>query len=348
MKIVWSLCWVTLLLLLVACSDSPPPAATAEGTADKPAPVPLILQTDWYAQPEHGGFYQAVAKGYYAEEGLLVEIRPGANMNTIPQLVATRRVNFAVGALERMFMERSIGIPLVSLFPYFQHDPQCVLFHKESGITSLADLNGREVMMSPGLPYLTFMQDAMKLDLKLLPMDWSLVRFMQDPQFVQQCFLTSEPLVVRRAGIDAGVIPMSESGFDPYRHVYTTEEEIAEHPDVVRAFTRASLRGWQDFMTGDPAPAFELIMRSNPQQTLELMTEIRAEMQRYSLTDGDASKGETLGQYNKARIRKVLAQLTELALLRDPVEMEAAVAFDLLPPELVIDGETVAADSPAP
>jgi NitT/TauT family transport system substrate-binding protein len=323
----------TSLLLLTACSDSQAPA---ESTA---ALTPVILQTDWYAQPEHGGFYQALAKGYYAEAGLSVEIRPGANLNAIPQLVATRRVNFSVGALERMFMERSIGIPLVSLFPYFQHDPQCVLFHEESGIKSLADLHGRNVMFQAGLPYIEFMQKKLGLDLHLLPMDWSLARFMQDPQFVQQCFLTSEPLVLKRQGIAASVIPLSASGFDPYRHVYTTEAETAEHPEQVRAFIRASLRGWQDFMTGDPTPAFELIIASNPQQTTELMNEILAEMKRYSLTDGDVSNGETLGQYNKARIRKVLAQLQELELLRAPVTMEQAVAFDLLPQELVIDSD---------
>ncbi len=328
-------------LLLAACSDQKP--AVKDGAT---APVAVVLQTDWYAQPEHGGFYQAVAKGYYAQEGLAVEIRPGANMNMIPQLVATRRVNFAVGALERMFIERSIGIPLVSLFPYFQHDPQCVLFHKESGIKTLSDLNGREVMFQAGLVYNEFLTKALKLDLHLLPMDWSLTRFMQDPQFVQQCFLTSEPLVVRRAGIDAGVIPMSESGFDPYRHVYTTEAEVTENPELVRKFIRASLRGWQDFMTGDPTPAFTLIMQSNPQQTLPLMQEILAEMKRYNLTDGDVSKGEKLGQYNKARIRKMLTQLQDISLLRNPVTMDAGVAFAMLPPELVIDTEAASKATP--
>jgi len=334
---------VVACLLLAACSDQKP--ATVDSTAAT-APVKVILQTDWYAEPEHGGFYQAIAKGYYAEEGLTVEIHPGANMNMIPQLVASRRVNFAVGALERMLMERSIGIPLVSLFPYFQHDPQCVLFHKESGIKTLADLNGREVMFQAGLVYTDFLTRSLKLDLHLLPMDWSLTRFMQDKQFVQQCFLTNEPLVVRRAGIDAGVIPMSASGFDPYRHVYTTEAEIAEHPDVVRKFIRASLRGWQDFMASDPMPAFTLIMQSNPQQTVEVMQEVLAEMKRYNLTDGDVGKGEKLGQYNKARIRKVLAQLQDINLLHNPVTMEASVAFNLLSPELVIDTDAAGSTRP--
>jgi NitT/TauT family transport system substrate-binding protein len=331
-----------LLLLVSGCSgDSAAPAADSSA----PALFPVVLQTDWYAQPEHGGFYQALAKGYYAEEGLAVEIRPGANLNTIPQLVATGRATFAVGALDRMLIQRSQGIPLVTLFPYFQHDPQCVLFHKESGIQTLADLDGRELMMQPGLIYIDFLQSALGLDIHLLPMDWSLARFMQDPQFVQQCFLTNEPLVVKHAGIDAGVIPMSESGFDPYRHVYTNEDEIKQHPEQVAAFIRASLRGWRDFMESDPTPAYNLIIESNPEQTVELMQEIRGEMLRYSLTDGDTSKGETLGQYDKARLRTVMQQLQQLGMLRDPLDIDTSAALSLLPPELVIDS---AASAPTP
>ena len=325
-----------LCLLLAACSrESASPAAT--GVAAAPALYPVVLQLDWYAQPEHGGFYQAVAKGYYQDEGLAVEIRPGANLNTIPQLVATGRVTFALGVLDRMLVQRSQGVPLVTLFPYFQHDPQCILFHTESGIRTLADLKGREVMLQPGLIYIDFLQKALGLDLHLLPMDYSLTRFLRDKQFVQQCFLTNEPLILRKQGIDAGVIPLSASGFDPYRHVYTNEEQIKQHPAQVAAFIRASLRGWRDFMDGDPLPAFTLIAQSNAEQTVQLQQEERGEMLRYSLTDGDAGKGETLGQYNKARLRKVMEQLQQLQLLRDPLVLETTAALALLPPELVVD-----------
>ncbi|MFV8816276.1 ABC transporter substrate-binding protein [Haliea sp. E17] len=319
-------------LCLTACGGDAPGTSTDNGDA----PVKVVLQTDWYAQPEHGGFYQALARGYYAEEGLDVEIRPGANVSAIPQLVASNRVQFSVGAIETMFIYRSRGIPLVSLFPYFQHDPQCVLFHPESGIKTLEDLDGREVMFNPGLVYVDFLEKAMHLDIHVLPMDWSLARYMTDKQFVQQCFLTNEPVIVRRKGIEPGVIPLSESGFDPYRHVYTNAKMIAEQPEVVKGFIRASLRGWDDFMHGDPAPAFELIIASNPQQEESLMREILAQMQAYSLTDGNTDQGETLGQYNVARLGKVLEQLQQLGLLDGPVELRDSIAFDLLPPELVV------------
>jgi NitT/TauT family transport system substrate-binding protein len=323
-------------VLLTGCSgESAPPAAT-DNTAS--TLYPMVLQLDWYAQAEHGGFYQAVAKGYYAAEGLAVEIRPGGNLNTIPQLVATGRVDFALGVLDRMLVQRSQGVPLVTLFPYFQHDPQCIVFHKESGIQTLADLKGREVMMDPGLIYIDFLQKALSLDLHLLPMDYSLARFLLDKQFVQQCFLTNEPLILQKQGIEAEVIPLSASGFDPYRHVYTNEDQIKQHPDQVAAFIRASLRGWRDFMDNDPLPAFTLIAQSNPAQPVELLQELHGEMRRYTLTDGDASKGEMLGQYNKARLRTVIEQLRQLDLLRDTPNLESSVAFALLPPALVVEG----------
>ncbi|TGD74582.1 hypothetical protein E4634_05075 [Mangrovimicrobium sediminis] len=323
------------LLALSACGEK----ADAPATPDTPALTKVVLQTDWYAQPEHGGFYQALARGFYAEEGLEVEIRPGANVSAIPQLVAMDRVQFSVGAIETMFIYRSRGIPLVSLFPYFQHDPQCVMFHPEAGIETLQDLDGREVMFNPGLVYVDFLEKAMGLDIHVLPMDWSLARYMTDKQFVQQCFLTNEPVMVRHEGIEPGVIPLSESGFDPYRHVYTNEKTARESPELVKGFIRASLRGWRDFMTGDPAPAYQLITASNPQQQLPLMEEIREQMRAYSLIDGKVEQGETLGQYNVQRLRTVLQQLQDIGLLDGPVTLEESVAFDLLPPELLV-GET--------
>lgn len=328
------------LSMLVACGGDPLEENSESGLTS------VVLQTDWYAQPEHGGFYQAVAKGFYEAEGLAVEIRPGANMNAIPQLVATGRVQFAVGAIESMIIHRSRNIPLVSLFPYFQHDPQCVLFHPESGIKTLSDLNGREVMFQPGLIYTEFLQQSMGLELQLLPMDWSLARFMTDKEFVQQCFLTSEPVQVRRQGLEPGVIPMSDSGFDPYRHVYTNEALIADRPELVAAFTRASIRGWKDFMEGDPAPAFDLIMQSNSQQTVQMMDEILEQMKRYSLTEGSVEEGEELGQYDLRRIRKVITQLQDIGSLARAVTAEESVALALMPAGLVVGAEDVAAPTP--
>ena len=314
---------------LAACAGDTTPELDADGLAK------VILQTDWYAQPEHGGFYQAKAKGFYAEEGLSVELRPGANINGIPQMVAMNRVQFAVGATESLMIHRARGIPLVSLFPYFQHDPQCVLFHPESGITRLEDLDGREVMFQPGLLYTEFMVHSMGLDLKLLPMDWSLARFLNDKEFVQQCFLTSEPVILRRQGVEPGVIAMSESGFDPYRHVYSNEAMVADQPALVAGFIRASIKGWRDFMTNDPAPAFELIMQSNPQQTLDLMQDTLAQMKRYNLTEGDTASGEMLGQYDLARIGKVIQQLDDIGVLDRPVSVEETIALTVLPDHLV-------------
>ncbi len=326
---------LALLAGLAAGCGSGPATEPAAGPATN-GPAKAVLQTDWYAQPEHGGFYQALAKGFYAEEGLDVEIRPGANMNAIPQMVALGRVDFALGAMDSLVIQRARGIPLVSLFPYFQHDPQCVLFHPQSGIKRLEDLDGREVMFQPGMIYTDFLQRAMGLDLKLLPMDWSLARFTNDESFVQQCFLTSEPVVLRRQGFDPGVIPMSESGFDPYRHVYANDELVATQPEMVAGFIRASIRGWRDFMNGDPTPAFGLIMQNNPQQSVALMEDTLAQMKRHSLTEGDVEAGEVLGQVNLMRVRRLVQQLDDIGLLDRPVTAQEIIALSVLPASLVV------------
>ena len=122
---------------------------TSEGdrVASKPGLTKVILMTDWYPQPEHGGFYQALAKGFYEQEGLEVEIRSGASIKDLRPIVALGQVDFGVGTTDTTIIGAGRGVPLVGLFPYFQQDPQCVMFHPGNDIETLYDLHKREVML---------------------------------------------------------------------------------------------------------------------------------------------------------------------------------------------------------
>ena len=320
------------IIVLISCSDSPGPMATSEVPNDAMNRPNVVLQTDWYAQPEHAGFYHALHAGFYEEEGLEVEVRPGANMSNIPQLVATGRVQFALGTSDNTLMAISRGIPLVSVFPYFQHDPQCIMSHKSLGLQSLMDLDGRRVMINPGAGYVQFLQKSLGIRLQIVPLDYSLTRFLSDPDFIQQCFITNEPFYVTKEGIEPMVIPLSQSGFDPYRQVYAEASYVQENPDIVAAFMRASIRGWQAYVDGDGNLAHAAIAELNPQHTEESMSWSKAAMQEYQLTHGDPSSGEVFGKFDRERIMTLIRQLTELELLDGDVDVEKAFPLGLPSP----------------
>ena len=330
------------MVLLAGCGEpaTPSQAGTdgrAAGPGDTGALVQVILQTDWYPQPEHAGFYLASLAGWYREAGLDVEIRPGANAGGIPQLVATGRVEFAIGTGDNLFVAQSRGIPLVGLFPYFQHDPQCVMFHPSSGVRTLADLDGRRVMVNPGGAHVAWLQHSLGIRLQLIPLDFSLARFLADPEFVQQCFVTSEPWYVAQKGVTPGVLPLSSSGFDPYRLVYANAAYVAANPEVVRAFIAASLRGWQAYADGDAERVHARIAELNPGQSMPYMAWTREQMAAHGLIHGDPARGEALGRISRTRLADLGGQLQQIGLMPAPPDLDESFAFHLLPDGLVTE-----------
>ncbi len=323
-----ALCFAA-LACVVACG--PADDAAAPEASGRTA---VVLQTDWYPQPEHGGFYHALLTGGYERAGLDVKIRPGANMTNIPQLVATGRVDFALGTSDNLLVAASRGIPLVGVFPHFQHDPQCIMAREGAGVDTLQSLDGKTVMMIPGLPYVRFLQRSLGIRLQLVPMDFSLTRFLSDPTFIQQCFVTSEPYYVSRQGIEPTVLRISDSGFDPYRLAYASAAFVASNPDVVSAFIRASRDGWERYLGGDVAAVHERLAELNPQQTPDFMAWTKRALVDYELVRGDAEAGEMLGRFRHDRLERQLAQLEALDMLDGPVALSDAFAVHLMPPEL--------------
>ena len=310
--------------LLLACGGEPAPSADPDGGL-----TTVLLQTDWYAQPEHAGFYQAQLDGLYEAAGLAVEIRPGANMTNVPQMVATGRIQFALGTTDNLFMAASRGAPLVALVPYFQHDPQCVMFHASNNIESLADLDGRVVMINPGAAYVQYLQKALQIKPQLVPLDYGLARFLADPEFIQQCFVTSEPYYVAQQGVQASVLRLSSSGFDPYRVVYTNRRLLEESPELVRAFVTASLEGWARYQAGDGTRVHAHLQTLNPQQTTEFAAWTKNAIDEYELIYGDEQAGETLGHFDRARLEAHLGHLDAIDLLDRPLDLDSVVAFEL-------------------
>lgn len=323
-----------LLLAGAGCGKPATPSAGSNAPTAAPGATPLtkvILQTDWYAQPEHGGFYQAVAKGFYRDAGLDVEIRQGSPSTRPQQVVASGQAAFSIGRSDEIIVYTSRGIPLQMLGALMQRDPQAIMFHQESGIRSFKDLDGRNLMAVPGSNFIPIMQSVFQIKVSITPSDYGMTRFLADKNFVQQCFITNEPYYVAKQGANVGTLLLSESGFAPYRVWYTTRKFAAENPALVRAFTAASIRGWRDYLDGDRTAANARIAALNPKMDPEFMEFSLRTMKQHLLVTGDPAAGEAVGQIRPDRIQKLIDQLSRIGVLDRAVTVDEIFDPTVLP-----------------
>lgn len=278
--------------------------------------LPLIrLQTDWYPQAEHGGFYHALVHGYYADEGLNVEILPGG-VNFMGALKVTEgQAEFAMHRADAILKHIEQGMPLQIVFATLQHDPQGILMHASNPISDFAGLDGQTVMAMPGGTWIEYLKKRFNVEPRIIPHDKGMVRFLSDPSFMQQCMATSEPYFARVNGVEPKVLLIRDSGFDPYHVVYTNSNFAAKHPELVERFRRASIKGWINYLTQDPSRTHELIKERNPRQTDELLN-----FSRTALVEGGFAFGEgdpsTYGNIDPERMAALERQMRELEMLK--------------------------------
>jgi len=309
------------VLLLGGCHAHPAPNGL----------TPVTFQADWYPQPEHGGFYDALAKGYYRDEGLDVTILPGGPYVNDEAQVASGKIQFAMQSSDHVLESiANANEPLVAIGATMQRDPQGIMVHADSPVHTWTDLNGRAVALRPGSTWWAFLVKRFHLDqVHELPLTYSVANFVKDPNYIQQCFLTSEPYFADRAGAPSRVLLNSDAGYSPYRVFYTSRGYMEQHPDVVAKFTRASLRGWSDYMQ-DPKAANELIERLNPAMSRDWAAYSYAALKNGHFVTGDGPA--QLGRFDPARWEMLYQQLRDLHVLNRPIDPATAYTTQFLPP----------------
>jgi NitT/TauT family transport system substrate-binding protein len=291
--------------------------------------IPVKFQTDWYPQPEHGGFYEALLKGYYRQEGLDVTIVPGGPYVIAEQQVSVGATQFAMGSSDRVLDAVAQGQPLVAVGATMQHDPQGIMMHAGSPVHSFADLEGHSIAIKTGATWFEYIVARYHLkDVHETPATYSIANFLQDPNYLQQIFVTSEPFFARKAGADIHTMLISETGYDPYRVFFTSQSYLKEHPEVAAKFVRASLRGWRDYMA-DPKEVNAEILKLNPAMTAEQM-----QFTWQALKDGhfiypeiDASKA---GGMDPARWTAMYQQLLTLKVIQHPFDPATAYTIQFI------------------
>lgn len=307
-------------------------AAVPEPVFSREHPRQIVFQTDWFPQAEHGGFYQALAKGFYAEAGLDVTLLPGGPGAGVTLKVARGDADLGMNRSDSIIVAAvEQSLPLLIVGAVTQHDYEALMVHEESPVRTFADLNGRTLIASPGQVWIQFLQTKLGLKFNLVPTKGGLGIFLADPEAIQQCVYTNEPFLARAHGAKVRVLPLAAAGYDVYTVFFCRKDFAQRNPVATRAFIAASLRGWKDFLEGDPAPAFAEILRRNHSISPELLAFSREEMIRHQVTTGDPQHGEALGQLSRTRLREQMATLVDLKILAVPVAPGQVASWDFLP-----------------
>ena len=289
--------------LLAACSPGKKDEVAQAPSAN--APVTLRFATDWRAQAEHGGFYQALASGEYERRGLNVEIVQGGPGVNVPQLLAAGAVDLGMGSNSFIVMNLAQqGVPVKAVAAFMQKDPQVLIAHPNTGVEKIADLKGHPILLSDASVTAFWVWLKAKYgftDDQVRKYNFNPAPFLSDKRAAQQGYVTSEPYTIeKQAGVKAKVFLLADEGYPGYATmVLATDSLIAKNPTAVKAFVEASAKGWTDYLAGDPAAADALIRKDNPEMTQDILDQAREKLRSYKIIAG--GEGLPVGSMSDAR-----------------------------------------------
>ena len=288
--------------------------------------------TDWKAEAEHGGYYQAVATGIYRKHGLDVTLRQGGPQVNHAQLLAAGRLDFNLAPnsfIPLNFVQENI--PIVAVAALFQKDPSVLIAHPGEGNDSLAALKGKPIMIGSDMRITSWVFLKSKFgytDDQIRPYTFSVAPFLADPKAVQEGYLSSEPFTVESQGVKPVVLLLADAGYTSYGSLIQTSAKLAqENPDLVQRFVDASIEGWYSYLYGDPAPANTLIKSDNPEMTDALLAYGIAKIKEYGIVDSGDAKISGIGAMTEARWQEFFGTMANAGIY--PKDLDFRKAFTL-------------------
>jgi NitT/TauT family transport system substrate-binding protein len=318
-----------ILLVALAALSGCSPTTHRPQAADGLIPVDLLL--NWFPEAEHGGYYAALAHGFYEQQGLRVRILPGGPGVPVLAQVASGRVAFGVSNADTVLLGWSQQARTVAVFAPLQISPRCIMVHEESGIRRLEDLRDITLAMNPSSTFSLFLQNKLPLPgVKVVPYSGNVAPFVLDQNLAQQAYTFSEPYVAQQRGSKPRCLLVSDLGFNPYTSLLVTgQTTLRANPDLVRRMVTASVRGWQQYLA-DPAAAHRRIGGQNDEMSRELL-DFGAEQLRPLCVTADVPR-ERIGQMTPARWQTLLDQLTAVgAIAPGAVQSQTAWTVEFLP-----------------
>lgn len=319
----------SLAVLAAACSPRP----------KAPAGLKTIrFATDWRAQGEHGGFYQALASGEYAKRGLDVTIMQGGPSVNVPQLLAAGAIEMGMGS--NSFIPLNMAhekVPVKAVAAFFQKDPQVLIAHPGTGVAKIADMAGRPILLADASKTAFWVWLKAKYgftDAQVRSYNYSLAPFLADPRAIVQGYLSSEPYQIEKEGhFKPAVFLLADEGYPGYATMVLAPNRLIDSdPDTVRAFVEASAAGWKAYLHGDPAAADALILKDNPEMTAALLANAREQMRLYGIVEsGDAATGN-VGAMSEARWAEFFRVTSEQGVYPKDMDYRQAFTLDFVTP----------------
>jgi NitT/TauT family transport system substrate-binding protein len=291
----------------------------------------VTFATNWRAEGEHGGFYQAVADGTYAKYGLDVTILQGGPQSNNRLLLAAGRIDFDMGAnMIQAFDAVKQGVPIVAVAAMFQKDPFILMSHPGFGLDKFQDLPkastyflGTDALVS----VFQWLHQAYGFDrAKVKPYTFNSAPFIADKTSIQEGYATSEPFAIQKAaGFKPNVFLAADHGYESYSTTIETRRDvIAKHPGLVRRFVDASIIGWYHYLYGNNAAANALIKKDNPDMTDAQLAYTLKALRSYGIVDsGDALK-LGIGAMTDARMKAFFDQMAAVGLFKKSLDYRAA------------------------
>jgi len=283
--------------------------------------------TNWVAEAEHGGFYQAQADGTYAKYGLEVEIVPGGPQINNRILLSAGKLDFYISAnFLQAFAAVEQNVPTIVVAAIMQRDPIAILAHPNTGIEKFEDLRERKVSLLLGADAMVTSFRWLKYehgfrDEQARPYTFNPQPFLANKNFAMQGYVTSEPFVIEQAGgFKPKIFLLADHGFDGYATTLETRTELLRNnPDLVARFIQASIEGWYNYLYGDSKPANDLIKKHNPEMTDALIAFSTAKMKDYGIVDSGDALNYGIGAMQEAKIKNFFDKMVKAGVVKADV-----------------------------
>jgi NitT/TauT family transport system substrate-binding protein len=309
------------LMVLVAAMMAVVSPVRAQTTLDK-----VSFGTNWVAEAEHGGFFQAVADGTYAKYGLDVTIVSGGPNENNRMLLIAGKLDFFMAANTLMSLDAVANdVPVVTVAAIFQKDPQVLLTYPEYKITKLEELKPFTLFISKeGISsYFQWLKSEYGFsDDKVKPYTFNPQPFLADKHSAMQGYVTSEPYAVEKtAGFKPSVVLLADFGFNTYSTLVETRGDLIDKkPDLVQRFVNASIVGWYNYLYGNNAAANAMIKTFNPEMTDELLAYSIAQMKQHGIVDSGDSLRDGIGAISDARMASFFDKMVRAHVVKPDVD----------------------------
>jgi len=295
----------------------------------------VSYQTNWRAQAEHGGFYQAVASGIYKKYGIEADIRMGGPQQNPSQLLIGGAVDMIMsGGFEQINMVRE-GLPFITVASCFQKDPQVIICHPGVGNDSFDKLKGKAVLIGAGgrTSFWPFLRAKYGYaDDQIRPYTFNMAPFLADKNICQQGYVTSEPYAIEKeGGVKTVNHLIADGGFENYSTtVMTSKKMVAEKKDVVARFVTATMEGWALYMKNgeETKLANKLIQKDNPDMSDDKIAYAITTMNALGIVkSGDANK-LGVGAMTDARWASFYGYMAEAGVFPKGLDIKTGYTLD--------------------